>query len=109
MNSSVPAVADQSHSIGSWLAASPIASFIRAFIATLLTLALADWTSAASVSFDNWKSWVIAALAASVPVIIRWINPQDAAYGRGSKWRACRFARPRCSKAVVSEIAMKNG
>ena len=55
------------------------------FIATLLTLALADWTSAVSVSFDTWKSWVIAALAASVPVIIRWINPQDTAYGKGSK------------------------
>ena len=85
MNSPAPAVADQSPAIGSWLAANPFASFIRAFIATLLTLALADWTSAASVSFDDWKSWVIAALAASVPVIIRWINPQDTAYGKGSK------------------------
>ena len=85
MNSPAPAVADQSPAIGSWLASNPFASFIRAFIATLLTLALADWTSAASVSFDDWKSWVIAALAASVPVIIRWINPQDTAYGKGSK------------------------
>ena len=31
MNSPAPAVADQFHTIGSWLAAGPIASFIRAF------------------------------------------------------------------------------
>ncbi len=66
-----------------WMARSPLASFARAFVATMLTLALADLTSAASVGFANWRSWLVAALAASAPILIRWINPQDTAYGSG--------------------------
>jgi hypothetical protein len=73
------------HTFVNWFATSPIGSFIRVFVATMLTLALADLTSAASVGFANWRSWVAAAAAASVPVLIRWINPQDTTFGRGKK------------------------
>jgi hypothetical protein len=76
------------HSVGhdwqafvTWFAKSPIASFLRTFTATVLTLMLADWSSAGAVSFDKWQSWAIAACAAALPVILRWINPQDAAFG----------------------------
>ena len=64
-----------------WFAKSPIGTFLRAFAATLLALAIADWSSAASVSFANWQSWVLAALAAAIPVIIRALNTADTVYG----------------------------
>ena len=78
------------HSVGhdwqvfvGWFARSPIASFLRTFTATVLTLMLADWSSAGAVSFDEWQSWAIAACAAALPVVLRWINPQDASFGAG--------------------------
>ena len=69
------------HGFLRWLAKSPIASFLRVYVATLLSLAIADWSSAASATFANWKTWVFAALAAAIPVVIRAINPADTAYG----------------------------
>jgi hypothetical protein len=33
------------------------------------------------VSFANWQSWVLAALAAAIPVIIRALNTADTVYG----------------------------
>jgi hypothetical protein len=68
-----------------WFAKSPLASFLRAFTATVLTLAVANWTSAATVSFADWRAWVIPALAASLPVITRWINPQDSGFGAAGR------------------------
>lgn len=67
-----------------WFARSPIASGLRVFLAVLLAALVADWTTAGSISFDRWQTWVIAALASAVPVILRALNPADTAYGRGA-------------------------
>lgn len=60
-----------------------VASFLKVFAATILTLFLTDLVDAGS--FDvlaKWEGWVIAALASSLPIIINWLNPTDPRYGR---------------------------
>jgi hypothetical protein len=64
-----------------WFAASPIASFFRVFIATVLTLAVAEFVQVGYFDLSKWESWLIAALAAAIPPILRWLNPADTAYG----------------------------
>jgi uncharacterized RDD family membrane protein YckC len=81
MSTSTPPATKES-GFGKWFAASPIASFIRSFIATLITVAFADWSSDGVISFANWQSWLVAAGAAALPVLIRWLNPQDSGFGR---------------------------
>lgn len=49
-------------------------SYLRAGIATVLTVVIAGETSP--------KALWAAAFAAFVPPIIRWINPNDASFGR---------------------------
>ena len=34
-----------------------------------------------SVSLTDWKTYLAAGIGAAVPVIIRWLNPADQAYG----------------------------
>lgn len=70
--------------MASWFARSPLASALRVFLAVLLAAVVADWTSTGSIAFDRWQTWLIAALASAVPVILRALNPADNAYGRGS-------------------------
>ena len=71
--------------IGTWFAKSPIASFFRTFAALLLGLAVADWAAAAQIGFANWRTWLLGALVAAVPVITRALNPEDTAFGSGKK------------------------
>ena len=60
-----------------------VASFLKVFASTILTLFLADLVSAGSFDvLSKWEGWVIAALASSLPIIINWLNPADARYGR---------------------------
>ena len=66
-----------------WLAASPIATFVKVFIAVILGAAVADWSDAGDINFADWKVWVISALVAAIPVIVNWLNPQYGFYGRG--------------------------
>lgn len=72
-------------SFESWFATSPLASALRVFAATVLALAVAAWVESGSISLAQWQTWVIAALAASVPVILRWLNPADGVYGRNGE------------------------
>lgn len=67
-----------------WLAVSPLASAGRVFIAILVTLAVADWVANGSINFGAWQTWVVAAVSAAIPTVIRWINPEDIEFGRGS-------------------------
>lgn len=67
---------------GQWFATSPVASILRTFAAVMLSLAVADWATAGALSLTNWQTWVIGALASSLPTILRALNPADGAYGR---------------------------
>ena len=67
-----------------WFARSPLASALRVFIAVVLTMAIAHWTSTGSLDFSAWQTWVIAAIASTVPMITRWLNPADVEFGRGA-------------------------
>ena len=69
----------------SWFATSPIASALRVFAATMIALALAAWVESGTITVSNWETWLIAALASSVPVILRALNPSDGVYGVNSK------------------------
>lgn len=51
------------------------ASWLRSFIAASLTLYMAG--------VSDPKMLLNAGLAAVVPVIMRWLNPADQAFGRG--------------------------
>ena len=72
-------------SFESWFATSPLASASRVFAATVLALAVAAWVESGTISLTNWETWVIAALAAAVPVVLRALNPMDGVYGRNGE------------------------
>ena len=65
-----------------WLATSPLASFLRVFIAIVLAQAVDAFVKVGTFDFSNYQSWMIAGLVAAVPVLIRWLNPADTAFGR---------------------------
>jgi hypothetical protein len=67
-----------------WLAVSPLASAARVFLAILVTLAVADWVANGTINFGAWETWVISAVAAAIPTVLRWLNPEDIEFGRGS-------------------------
>jgi hypothetical protein len=54
-----------------------IHSYVRVAVATVMTLVLAGETEP--------KKFVAAVVAATFPPIVRWLNPNDSAFGRGSK------------------------
>lgn len=53
-----------------------LASWGRSFLAAVLTLWLAGNT--------NPRELLAAGIAAVVPPLLRWLNPNDPAFGRGS-------------------------
>jgi len=52
-------------------------SYFRVALATVMTLVLAGETEP--------KKFIAAVVAATFPPIIRWLNPHDTAFGKGSK------------------------
>jgi hypothetical protein len=58
-----------------------LASWGRSFIAACLAQFLALGGSAFDLNGDAVKSVVSAGLAAVLPVVIRWLNPNDSAFG----------------------------
>lgn len=54
-----------------------IYSYVRVAVATVMTLVLAGETEP--------KKFVAAVVAATFPPIVRWLNPNDSAFGRGAK------------------------
>jgi hypothetical protein len=67
-----------------WFATSPIASWLRTFVAIILAMFIADGADIFAVDAADLRAWVAAGFAAILPVIVRWLNPQDAEFGRGS-------------------------
>jgi hypothetical protein len=67
-----------------WFATSPIASWLRSFIAIVVAMFIADGADLFAVELSDLRAWVAAGLAATLPVIVRWLNPADVEYGRGA-------------------------
>lgn len=67
-----------------WFNRSWLASFLRTFVAALLTVTLADWQSTGTISFTKWVSYLIAAVVAALPVILRALNPVDPAFTKST-------------------------
>lgn len=61
-----------------WFAESKFASWFRAFLAGMLSVAVLEFTNVGSFDFSNWQSWVIVSLSATLPLLLRVINPEDA-------------------------------
>jgi hypothetical protein len=68
-----------------WLAATPLGTALKTFVAFALGAALADWATSGVISVAHWQTWVIGALVSSLPAVIDWLNPADTRYGNGSK------------------------
>lgn len=60
-----------------WFAESKIASYLRALFAILVAQAVADFVKSGSLDFSNAEAWLIAALAATLPMLLRILNPAD--------------------------------
>ena len=58
-----------------------LASWGRSFLAACLAQFLVLGGGAFDLDNDGWKSVVGAGVAAVVPVAIRWLNPNDKAFG----------------------------
>lgn len=67
-----------------WFATSPIASWLRTFVAIVIAMFVADGADIFAVELSDLRAWLAAAFAATLPVIVRYLNPMDAEFGRGS-------------------------
>lgn len=59
-------------------------SYLRVLLAIFSAAVLGKILDAGdifSISIDDWKTYVAAGVAATIPVILRWLNPYDPAYG----------------------------
>lgn len=61
-----------------------LASWGRAFAAACVAQYLALGVAAFDVNGEILKSVFNAGVAAVIPVILRWLNPNDEAFGRGA-------------------------
>ena len=73
-----------------WFATSPLASWLRVLAAVILSAAVADWSTKGTIDLGAWQAWVIAGLVSALPTAMRFLNPEDIEFGRGS-WRSDRF------------------
>lgn len=67
-----------------WIAATPLGSWAKSFLAFMLGAAVVDWSTSGNISLEKWETWVIGGLSATIPPIIGWLNPNDPRFGRGS-------------------------
>ena len=73
-----------------WFATSPVASWLRSFLAIVIAMFLADGADVFAVDATDLRAYAAAGLAATLPVVARALNPSDFEYGRGS-FKADRF------------------
>lgn len=67
-----------------WFARSPIASWLRTFVSIVLAMFIADGADVFAVDLTELRTWVAAGLASVLPLVVRWLNPADSAFGRGT-------------------------
>lgn len=62
-----------------------LGTYVRALLAIIVTTALGSYLDSGkdifAVSLDDWKTYAAAGIGAAVPVLIRWLNTNDQAYG----------------------------
>lgn len=56
----------------------------KAMLASYLRSVLAAVLAVVATGATDWQDLAKAAVAAALPPIIRWLNPNDPAFGRGS-------------------------
>lgn len=64
------------------LMASPFGTFIKAFLTTVLSMAIVDG-DIFSIDLQGLKNIVNVALVSTLPIVINWINPAYKSYGKG--------------------------
>jgi len=64
-----------------WLATSPLASFGRVVLAFVIQAAVTDFVNVGAFDFSKWQVWLIGVFAAASPLLLRWLNPEDKAFG----------------------------
>lgn len=67
-----------------WFATSPIASMLRTFAAIVIAMFIADGADVFAVDATDLRTWLAAAFAATLPTLVRALNPSDAAFGAGT-------------------------
>ena len=62
-----------------------LGTYVRALLAIVTATVLGAYLDSGkdifSVTLDDWKTYAAAGIAAVVPVLIRWLNINDTAYG----------------------------
>jgi len=60
-----------------WFANSREASYLRVFVAIVLSQAILDIQHAGSFDFTNWVRWIITGLVSFLPMLQRIANDED--------------------------------
>jgi len=66
------------------IADTPLGTAFKSFIAIVVAAGVADFVGAGNISLSNWQTWVISGMAATTPIIVNWLNPEDPRYGKQS-------------------------
>jgi len=67
-----------------WFATSPLASWLRTFVAIIIAMFVADGADIFAIDATDLRGYLAAGLVATLPVIVRWLNPSDVEFGRGA-------------------------
>jgi hypothetical protein len=62
-----------------------VQSYVKVFVSVVLGLFLANGADVFAVDAGDLKTWLAAALASVLPLIVTALNPSDSRFGRGSK------------------------
>jgi hypothetical protein len=62
-----------------------VQSYVKVFVAVVLGLFLANGADVFAVDAGDLKTWLAAALASVLPLIITALNPKDSRFGKGTK------------------------
>lgn len=60
-------------------------SYLKVFLATVLSLFLADGADLFAVDVTDLRTWLAAGIAATLPLIITALDPKDTRFGIRSK------------------------
>jgi hypothetical protein len=66
-----------------WLASTFWGTTLKSFLAVMISVAVADWTTG-GLHFGDLQQWLLAAIVSLAPAVINHLNDKDPRYGRGS-------------------------